>query len=203
MFFGGCELNHSAASSDYSVNNQPTVEPTTKINSETTQAKADGKSSFECVRPEPEPIIKKEVFPDTTFRLEKNKEFPFQHLGYETVEFKNGDKLLIENVGCENFTLILHFEVAGFPDKMDDTRFWYKKSADLIAQANKGINDIYLINGGLKALNSYIKKNKQLEFKKEIDFGGSEIKYVVSLDEVEKLKDNRVEITVSFGAGAL
>lgn len=37
-------------------------------------------NSSECVRSEPEPVVKKDVFPNTSFRLETNKEFPYQKL---------------------------------------------------------------------------------------------------------------------------
>lgn len=202
--FGNCELNTATVNNNYSATAQPTIETTPKVDVISNQANAaNDENSFECVRAEPEPIIKKEVFPKTTFRLEKNKEFPHQNLGYETVEFENGDKLLIENVGCENYTLIFHFETDRFTGKTDDVRFWYKTAAELIAQVNKGTNEPYLIKSGLKALNSYIKKNEQLKFAEEIDFGGSEIREVVTFNEIKKLKNDKVEIIISFGAGPL
>lgn len=203
--FGSCELNRSATvNNNYPATAQPTVEtkPSVKVNSNQVNA-ANDENSFECVRAEPEPIIKKEVFPKTTFRLEKNKEFPHQNLGYETVEFENDDKLLIENIGCENFTLVFHFETDRFNGKTDDVRFWYKIATELLAQTDKGIGEQYSIKNELKALNSHIKKTKQLKFNEEIDYCGTEIRCVILLDEVKKLENNNMEIIVSFGTGPL
>lgn len=203
--FGGCDLSRSAEIDNrYSATVQPTVDTKPKVNINTDRHNAvDDENSFECVRAEPEPIINKEIFPNTTFRLEKNKEFPFESLGYETVEFENGDKLLIENIGCENFTLVFHFETKRFLHDTDDARFWYKTAAGLIAQTNKGILESYKINNGLKALNSHIEKNKNLKFDEEIDYCGADIRCVITLDKVMKLENKKVEITVSFGTGPL
>jgi hypothetical protein len=55
--------------------------------------------SFECIRAAPEPIIKKEVYPQTAFVRRKNKSFPFNEIAFETVKFKNGEKLIIEHTG--------------------------------------------------------------------------------------------------------
>ncbi len=160
-------------------------------------------NSSECVRSEPEPVVKKDVFPNTSFRLETNKEFPYQKLGYETVEFKNGDRLLIEHAGCENFTLIFRFETKRFAAEPADVRFWYRAAVELMSEAEKGIAKSFLIPQGLKALNTYPTNDKQLEFDKQIDFGTGEIRSVVSVNDVKKLANDRYEIAVAFGTGPL
>lgn len=164
---------------------------------------SSNENSFECVRAEPEPIIKKEVFPKTAFRLEKNKEFPFENLGYETVEFENGDKLLIENIGCENYTLIINFETGRFEKDENDVRFWYETAVKLIEAAQKGIREPYLVKNGVKALKKYVKTDDKPEFSKEINFGGTEIKDIVIFQRVEKLDNGRYKVKISFGTGPL
>lgn len=205
ILFNGCDFNRSVTvKKDYSATVQPTVDISPKKDTDNNAANTfDNKKFYECVRAEPEAIVDRKVFPKTTFRLEKNKEFPTEILGYETVEFENGDKLLIENVGCENFTLIFHFETDRFLHDTEDVRFWYKTSAELVSQTMKGLRETYSIKSGLKALNSHIKKTKQLKFAEEIDYCGTEIRCVVSLDEVKKLENNKVEIIVAFGTGPL
>ena len=204
--FSNCDLNRSARETNpypTSVQQSP-VFIKQDVNDNSNQNKTtNDENAFECVRSEPAPIIKKSVFPNTIFRLKKNKEYPFQNLGYETVTFTNGDKLLIENIGCENYTLIFHIQTSRFLGKEDDARFWYKTAAQIMAQVNKGISDPYITKIGLKALNTYIKKNKKLKFDMEIDFGGSVIRSVVTLNEIKKIKNNRVEIVLSFGTGPL
>ena len=159
--------------------------------------------SFECVRAAPEPIIKKEVFPQTTFLRRKSKSFPFNDIAFETVKFKNGEKLIIEHAGCENYTLIFRFETNRYKGKSGGARFWYKTAVELMRQAKKGFGSNYLLDNGIKALSSYLKNNKTLKYDEEISFGAEEIRDVVSLSQVKKLKGNKYEVELSFGTGPL
>lgn len=202
----GCDLERSTA-----INNRvPTAvqtnaektPPKSEVNGDKVNTSAN-ENTFECVRSDPEPIIKKEVFSKTKFRVEKNKEFPFQNLGYETVEFDNGDKLLIENVGCENYTLIFNFETGRFDKDENDVRFWYETAVKLIEATQKGIREPYLVKDGVIALKKHITTEKSFEYSKEIDFGGSDIRDVVILEGVEKLDNGRFKVTLSFGTGPL
>jgi len=159
--------------------------------------------SYECVRATPEPIIKKEVYPRTTFVRRKNRSFPFNDIGFETVKFKNGEKLIIEHTGCENYTLIFRFETNRFKGKTADARFWYKTAVELMRQAKKGFGSNALLDNGVKALSSYIKNNKTLKYAEEISFGGEEIRDVVFLSQVKKLRGNSYKVELSFGSGPL
>ena len=161
------------------------------------------KTSSDCPRSEPEAIIEKDIFPKTTFRLEKNTGYPYQKLGHETVEFENGDKLFIEHVGCENFTLVFHYETNRFPRATKNVRFWYKTAIDLVEKTVKGIEKTELPKNGLKALKSHLEKDDELKYKDMVEFCESEIGCVVSLNEIKKLENDRVEIIVSFGIGSL
>ncbi len=135
--FSGCDFDPSVAVNDRvpsPVQTKPEkTPPDLNFNGDPANTSANNET-FECVRSEPEPIIKKEILPKTAFHIEKNKEFPFQHLGYETVEFQNGDKLLIENIGCENYTLVFNFETGRFNKDENDVRFWYETVVKLIEE---------------------------------------------------------------------
>jgi len=207
IMFSGCDSTQSAQVNSQTSAPQPIVNKSANIkpNVNVSQTNVAGdEDSFECVRATPESIVKKKIFPKTKFTLRKNEEFPFQPIGFETVEFDNGDNLTIENTGCENFTLIFYFETSRFSGKTDDARFWYRAAARLIEQTRKGlIDDTTLVRNGTKALNSYIKKNKTLKFDEEISFGGTVIREIVTLGEVEKLKNGRYKIELSFGIGPL
>jgi len=159
--------------------------------------------SDECARSEPEAIIKRDVFPKTTFRLKRNKTYPYQKLGYETVDFENGDKLLIEHTGCENFTLVFHYETHRFSRATKDVQFWHETSISLVEKTVKGIEKTELPKNGLKALISHIEKSEQLRYKELVEFCKSEIGCVVSLDGVKRLENEGVEIVISFGIGPL
>jgi hypothetical protein len=204
----GCGFTQSAQINNQSSEPQPTTDGsanTKSINNVNAgQTPADNKDSFECVRAVPTAIINKKVFPKTIFTLQKNKEFPFNQLGFETVEFKNGDKLTIEHVGCENYTLVFNFKTKRFVGKPDEVRFWYQTATQLVEQTIKGLREPNLIVRGNKALTLYIKRNKNLKFDEEIDFGGEDIREVVSVSRAEKQsEEGEDEITVSFGVGPL
>ena len=181
--FSGCQtLRPDAQMRSPSAKPQPSVD-----NSANTKTIADDdQNSPECVRAKPEPIINKEVFTRTSFKLEKNSEFPFEFRGYETIEFENGDKLLIKNLGCENFTLKFHFETDRFPNKTNDIRFWYQTAADLMTQTMKGIREPNYIIEQVQALNSYIEKNKRHKFNEEIEVGDGS-KETVTLEKIKKI----------------
>lgn len=160
--------------------------------------------SFECVRAAPESILEKKHFVESNFTLRKNEEYPFQMLGFETAKFKNGDKLIVENIGCENYTLIFRFTTERFSGKVNDARYWYQTVLQLIEQTKKGIADeTSLVKNGTKALSSYIRKNKKPKFDEEIDFGGKEIRSVLTVSKPTKRRGNSVEIEISFGIGPL
>ncbi|WP_309731742.1 hypothetical protein, partial [Chamaesiphon sp. OTE_75_metabat_556] len=64
-----------------------------------------------CVRSTPTPIVKKSVFPNTSFVLKKtNNRGLIISEGIETVKLNNGDRLTITNSGCEFLTLNFRFE---------------------------------------------------------------------------------------------
>jgi hypothetical protein len=168
-------------------------------------AKGQTTQSSDCVRAIPEPIIKKTVFPKTSFKLVKGKSYPFESVGYEKVQIKNGLNLIIINSGCENYTLTFRFEVSNLSHKIEDARFWYRKAVELMLMVKKGIRtpDTGLINRGTNAINSYIKKNRKLKYENYIDFGGSEIRDVAVVDKVKKQGRKKYQIEVSYGVGPL
>lgn len=125
-------------------------------------------------------------------------------LGFETAKFKNGDKLIIENIGCENYTLVFRYETKRFSGRISDTKYWYQTALQLIEQTKKSVaDDTGLVKNGTKALSSYIRKNKKPKFDEEIDFGGKEIKSVVTVSKPIKRRGNTVEIEIIFGIGPL
>lgn len=95
----------------------------------------------ECTRSVPEPILRKDFFAETNFELRKNEEYPFQMLGFETAKLKNGDRLLVENIGCENYTLVFRFVTERFKRDLNDVKYWYRAAQTLIDQAKPGILD--------------------------------------------------------------
>lgn len=159
----------------------------------------------DCVRSVPEPIIKKTVFPNTTFKLSENKDYPAEKIGTETVKLNNGDSLVIENRGCENYTLVFKFTTSRFSANLQNSKLWYATAIGLIEQTKKGIRrqDIWLISNGIAALKKYAQKHKNPRYDEYIEVSGGEIKETVSLKKVKKLSGRKYEIEVSFGVGPL
>lgn len=158
----------------------------------------------ECVRSVPEPILKKSVFPKTTFTKTKNKENTGETIGVERVKVDNNVDLTIKNWGCENYTLTFQFLIGGQTRKTSDTKFWYGKAIELMNSVKKGIRreDINLINRGLKVISAYKNKSRIPKYENYIEFGGTEIKDLVVLDKVVK-QGNRYKVEISFGIGPL
>lgn len=171
----------------------------------TPQAKATPQPAFECVRSKPDAIIDLSKFPDTTFRLEKNKEFPYQDIGYENVRFDNSDELEIENTGCENYTLIFKFRTKRFDGKPDDSKFWYKKALQLLNGVKPGIReeDSQRLTQGIASLKKYSASQKSPKYGELLEFGKGEISQSITLESVTLLDSGMYEIQVSLGVGPL
>jgi hypothetical protein len=151
----------------------------------------------DCVRGQAEPIIKKTVFPNTKFILQ-----PDSLTAIETVIFDNGDKLTIRNWGCEYYTLTFRFETSRFQADTTAMKYWYVTTYRILREMQQGIDAPVDIEKGLQALNSHISKNVfDLKLKTEIDFAGDVIREFITVEQIEKLTDNKFAITVSFTTG--
>jgi hypothetical protein len=135
----------------------------------------------DCTRGEPTPVVRKAVFPRTTFRLQ-----PDRRSATETVAFPNGDKLQIKNYGCEYYCLRFRFATTRFASRTTEPKIWYNQAATLLGQAAKGIDAPIDLGGAVKALRRQA-AILQPAFGTELDFGGDEIRSFVTLDKVEAL----------------
>jgi hypothetical protein len=153
----------------------------------------------DCARGAAEPIIKKTVYPQTTFVLQ-----PDSLTGIETVTFDNGDNLTIKNWGCEYYVLTFRFESSRLKADTTSLKYWYVSAYKIMTEMKQGIDAPIDIEKGLQALNNYISKNVfDLKLQTEIDFGGDEIRSFVSVDRVEKVTDKKYAVEISFITGPL
>lgn len=160
-------------------------------------------TTFECVRGQAEPIIKKEYFPNTTFTLQADS-----ITAIETVQFDNGDKLTIKNWGCEYYVLTFNFETTQFQKDTTDLKFWYQSTIQLMTSILAGLDAPIDIKKGLTFLESYYLKDKKNNFKnlkleEEIDFADNEIRSFVTLDRIKQINKKTFEVSVSFAVGPL
>lgn len=154
---------------------------------------------IECARGQAEPIVRKKYFPSTHFILQ-----PDSITAIETVIFKDGDKLIITNWGCDSYVLTFRFETSRFKADNSNVNYWYAATNKLMQEALPGIDAPLDIKAGVQALNSYAVKNtKHLKLRTELSFGGDETSRVVTLDTVAKMPKNRHAVVLSFTAGLL
>ncbi len=169
-----------------------------------TVAKEQSPEETGCVRSIPQPIINKSVFPNSKFVL-KNIDYGavIVPLGLETVEFNNGDKLVITNSGCEYFMLSFEFETSQGKGDVADAKYWFARSVELMRQTEKGINKSIDLSQGIKALEDYSKGNTNPLIDQDVDYGGQDIRSFFKLEEVKKLANNKFMVRVSFSVGPL
>lgn len=151
-----------------------------------------------CSRGAAKPIIKKTVYPQTTFILQ-----PDGITGIETVNFDNGDKLLIKNWGCESYVLTFRFETSRLQKDPTNFDFWFKSAGTLMNEILDGLEAPIDIQKGIDKLVTHVGNNQTLKLREEIDFGGRDIRSFVSVDRVEKLTDKRYAVEISFATGPL
>ena len=159
---------------------------------------------FSCSRAIPKSIVKQSVFPNSSFVLKQldsnGNNIP---VGIETVRFANGNKLMIENGGCENFTLVFRFETDFQGAKLTERRYWFKRVVKLMRQIEPGLKPPTIIPQGIQALAAYIAKNQDLQLDREIDYGGSDIRSIVMIRKIERRSDRKVLLEISFTNGPL
>lgn len=157
----------------------------------------------DCTRGQAEPIIKKKVYPNTTFVLQ-----PDSVSAIETVNFNNGDKLIIRNCGCESYVLIFRFETSRFKQDTTNLEYWFKRADLLMREMLVGIDSPIPLEKGLNKLIDHVNIDqpnnyKNLKLGEPIDIEGDECRTIVSVDRIEKLKDNKYGVEIIFGIGPL
>jgi hypothetical protein len=157
-----------------------------------------------CVRSVPTPIVKKAVFPDTSFVLKKTVENGLIIAeGTETVKLNDNHRLIITNSGCESIALTFQFETNRLDGKIKDPKYLYRRSAKLIKQIMSGLNSPINLNRGIVALENYGTKNSNPELDTEINYGDRDIRSTVRLREVTTAANGRTIVKVIFYYGPL
>lgn len=152
----------------------------------------------DCTRAIPVRVVKKAIFPNTTFKLNRAK-----RTGTETIAFDNGDKLIITNAGCEYYYLGFRFETSRFSARPTDTKYWYKKAVELIEQTEEGIDAPVQLDDAVRALEKYIQKTGKPKYEEEIDYGGQDIRTFVTFNKTVKLPKGKYALEIAFAVGPL
>jgi hypothetical protein len=159
---------------------------------------------FTCVRAVPTAIVKKSVFPNSYFVLKQTQSGDFKiPIGIETIKLPSGDKLTIENSGCEYFTLSFKFETARNGKSLSNRRYWSNRLIKLMQQIEPGTESPISIEQGIAALETDISQHPKLNIGKEIDYGGSEIRSIVAIDRIEQISTSKVALVARFSYGPM
>ncbi|MGC3946281.1 MAG: hypothetical protein QM762_17480 [Chryseolinea sp.] len=162
------------------------------------QPSGDGVEILECPRGVPERIVKASVEPQPTFELDKGK-----NMGMETLQFQNGDKLIVKNSGCEYFVVTFRFETNRFKADTSDMMYWLDKSAVLVSEVSDAIDAPLDFHDGVTMIKKFNGPEVRYEPGQDIVYSDGEIKQVASLDRVQKLSDSRYAVEVTFMLGPI
>lgn len=156
-----------------------------------------------CIRGQAKPIIKRSHFPNTKFVLQSDS-----ITGIETVNFDNGDKLILTNGGCEYFTLSFRFETSRFQHDTKDFEFWCYRAIELMYNIVKGIDAPIDVRKGIDELQnkceiSFHMDYESFELGDQLDYGGDDIRSFMAVTKIEKLNAEKYAVELYFSMGPL
>lgn len=151
----------------------------------------------DCVRGVAEPILKKSIFPNSTFKLNTD------HLtAIETTDLKSGDRLIIENDGCEYYVLAFRFETSRFQGDTTNVLFWLDKGHTLLTEVEEGINSSH-VTDGIRGIKTFLETKKNITLQEEINFNDSEIRFFGLVRRIQKITSSRYGVEIVFAVGPL
>lgn len=163
-----------------------------------TQTPSEALDFVECPRGAPERIVKASIEPQPTFELDKTK-----NIAQETLQFQNGDKLVVKNGGCEYFVVTFRFETNRFKADTSDMMYWLDKSAILVSEISEAIDAPLDINDGVAMIKRMNGPEVKYEPGQEIVYSDGEIRQFASLDRVQKVNESTYAVEVTFALGPI
>jgi hypothetical protein len=160
--------------------------------------------TVDCARSIPTPIVKKSVFPNTRFVLNKLNENGLTIAeGIETIRLKNGDQLIITQSGCESVTINFRFQTSLMSGKRTDARYLYQQSARLMRQISPGVKSPVYLQRGILALEKAATQKTPPAIDREIDYGNRDIRSVFKLSPGQQLANKKRVVEILFYYGPL
>lgn len=154
----------------------------------------------DCMRGQPEPVIKKSVFPNATFTPQ-----PIGHVAEERATLPNGDILIIRHAGCEYLVLTFRFETSRFRADTTNTMYWLPIVEIMMQEIIPGIDAPIDIPKAVKfiPLHLALLDSRPYELGEEMVVNNDIIREFVTLDRIQQVDDNRFAVELSFTRGAL
>lgn len=156
-----------------------------------------------CPRGAAEPVVRKKIFPKTTFRR-----LPDNRSGLETVALPAGDQLTIRHEGCEYYVLRFRFTTTRFRQRPTALEPWFRNTAQLLTETLPGLSAPVDVRAGTSALRAHTSQHAQnalepLRLGEEIDYGTGDMRRFLSVDRLQQLAGDKVAVEVSFATGPL
>jgi len=152
----------------------------------------------ECVRAIPEPILDTLIFPNSEFML-------INYVGFEKVNLKNGDTLIIRNCGCETYSLVFRFEIGRDDTRIDNYDRWYRVLVKQLSMIENAVKSPINIEEAKFTLINYIDNynNQPLKIGEIISIEDGTIPEMMRFDKVLPLDNDRVGLELSVWIGPL
>lgn len=194
-----CGTKTSSDQNELTADTIKTTDIKGSINPATDSVQAsDGFDYSECIRGQAESVINKSVYPNASFKLNSDN-----HTGTESIELVNGEKLIINNWGCEYFVLTFRFETERFHADTTDIKYWLDKAVSLMREIEKGLDAPLDIKGGTLATENFLKEKKEYNLGDEIVYDDDFIRDFVTLDRIQKIGEKKYAIEISYATGPL
>jgi hypothetical protein len=198
FLFIGCQTK-STTDQKRTLNTDSIADIGIQNNKTTASTKTAAEDDYsDCIRGQATSVIKKTIYPISTFKLNDDN-----HTGTEIVDLKNGDKLIINNTGCEYYVLTFRFETIRFQADTTDIKFWMDKAAILMTEIEDGLDAPLDTPGGTLATRKYLDENKTYSLGEEIVYDDDVIRDFVTFDRIQKISDTKYAIEISYATGPL
>jgi len=161
-------------------------------------ASGDAVEFVDCPRGVPERIVKGSVEPQPTFEVNKEK-----NIATEVIQFQNGDRVVVQNSGCEYFVVTFRFETNRFKADTTDMVYWLDKSAVLVGEITEAVDAPLDFNDGVSAIRKMNGPEVKYDLGQEIVFAEGDIRQFATLDRVQKIDPARYAVEVSFVIGPI
>jgi len=151
----------------------------------------------DCVRGEPEPVLKKAIYPNEIFQRQPDG------TATESVDLENNDHLIIYHKGCEYYWLTFRFETSRFQADTTDVLYWMDKAVGCMRDIRNGLDAPIAIDNGTDAIALLLKEKNTDALTDEIVFEEGSIRSAAAFDRIQKIDDRRYAIEISFFTGPL
>lgn len=154
-------------------------------------------SANECTRGQPEPVLRKAIYPKETFQRRPDGS------AVESTDLEHNDRLTIYHRGCEYYWLTFRFETSRFQADTTDVPYWMDKAVGFMQDIHNGLDAPLDISNGTEAILLLLKEKKTTALSEEIVFQEGSIRSAATLDRIQQIDDRRYAIEISFFTGPL